>query len=276
MTPPHDHDESPAPAALQLVDELRHERLVAGGLADDTPTTCTSFSTAAAPPRPASGTAGRRRRRSRGRRTRWRSTLAPRSWPSWPILATSMRGRRPSSAANAVDVGLRSSSNALVVPRTLAVHAGDAYGSRPGAGRTPPPSRRSSRRPWRGPERRRCTSASRLPSPARALVERVERGAGRRPRRGSRARCSSCGDLLLADLGVVDVEHVDHARGRSGTVLVDADDDVLAAVDARPGGAPPTPRCAASACPTRPPWSCRPSASTSSISVPRLRRRGRW
>ncbi len=27
-------------------------------------------------------------------------TLAPRSWPSWPILAMSMRGLRPSSAAN--------------------------------------------------------------------------------------------------------------------------------------------------------------------------------
>ena len=28
-------------------------------------------------------------------------TFWPRSWPSWPILATRMRGRRPSSRSNA-------------------------------------------------------------------------------------------------------------------------------------------------------------------------------
>ena len=27
-------------------------------------------------------------------------TFWPRSWPSWPILATRMRGRRPSSSSN--------------------------------------------------------------------------------------------------------------------------------------------------------------------------------
>ena len=45
------------------------------------------------------------------------------------------------------------------------------------------------------------------------------------------------GDLLLADLGVVDVEHVDMV-GVGGPVLVDADDDLLATVDAglAPGG----------------------------------------
>ena len=29
------------------------------------------------------------------------TTLAPRSWPSWPIFATKMRGRRPAKDANA-------------------------------------------------------------------------------------------------------------------------------------------------------------------------------
>src|SRR5439155_761211 len=63
------------------------------------PTTCTSFSTAwratssgvwksmptsTSKPRSAKAVA---------------ITLAPRSWPSWPILATSMRGRRPCSPA---------------------------------------------------------------------------------------------------------------------------------------------------------------------------------
>ena len=29
------------------------------------------------------------------------TTFWPRSWPSWPILATRMRGRRPSASSNA-------------------------------------------------------------------------------------------------------------------------------------------------------------------------------
>ncbi len=37
-------------------------------------------------------------------------TFWPRSWPSWPIFATRMRGRRPSSLANASTTALVSST----------------------------------------------------------------------------------------------------------------------------------------------------------------------
>ena len=46
------------------------------------------------------------------------TTFWPRSWPSWPILATRMRGRRPSA-----------SSNASVASRTC-LHLGVAGGGR--------------------------------------------------------------------------------------------------------------------------------------------------
>ena len=52
------------------------------------------------PPPRGSGTAGRRRRRSRGRRRRVAITFWPRSWPSWPTLATRIRGWRPSRRVN--------------------------------------------------------------------------------------------------------------------------------------------------------------------------------
>ena len=64
---------------------------------EETPRMCTSFSTAWR-----AASVGRReqrpdrRRRSRDRRSADAITFWPRSWPSWPILATRMRGRRPS------------------------------------------------------------------------------------------------------------------------------------------------------------------------------------
>ena len=104
ITPPHTTRMS-SPPGLAARRSAGHERLVAG--------------------RPGWT---RRRRARRSRRVRatssgvWNSgpkstskprsakavaiTLAPRSWPSWPILATRMRGRRPSASAKAVDLGL--------------------------------------------------------------------------------------------------------------------------------------------------------------------------
>ena len=62
---------------------------------DETPTTCTSFSTACRAASSGvwnSGPISTSKPRSVG--------LRPRSWPSWPILATRMRGLRPCSCSN--------------------------------------------------------------------------------------------------------------------------------------------------------------------------------
>ena len=113
---------------------------------------------------------GRRRRRPAGRpRRAWRtaahvdvepqvgerrrrSTFWPRSWPSWPILATRMRGRRPSASSNSsVASALRRGrrSGGLVL-----VHAADRRISAWCRPKTFSSASRSRRRwPWR--ERRR-------------------------------------------------------------------------------------------------------------------------
>ena len=73
-------------------------------------------------------------------------------------------------------------------------------------------------------------SASRLPSPAAPSVSR--RSAARaRVRVPVRPHLLEPGDLLAPHLGVVDVQHVD-VVGVARLVLVDADDDLLAPVDA--------------------------------------------
>jgi hypothetical protein len=110
-----DDEDVLAARLLQLVDELRDEGLVAGGLArhpDDVdvvldrgagdllrgleqrPEVDVEPDAANAVP----------------------TTLAPRSWPSWPILAISSRGRRPSSAAKSATSATISEKSAS--PRT--------------------------------------------------------------------------------------------------------------------------------------------------------------
>ena len=73
MTPPH-HDQDLRAALLgQLLDELRHQGLVAGRLARHADHMHVVLDRLRARLPPASGTAGRYRRRSRGRRRPWRS-----------------------------------------------------------------------------------------------------------------------------------------------------------------------------------------------------------
>ena len=69
-------------------------------------------------------------------------TFWPRSWPSWPIFATRMRGRRPSRLGERVDAcaGLRRRASALA--DLVAVHARDRTDRARCAGRTPSPARR--------------------------------------------------------------------------------------------------------------------------------------
>mmetsp|Transcript_10219 Transcript_10219/g.39757 ORF Transcript_10219/g.39757 Transcript_10219/m.39757 type:complete len:352 (+) Transcript_10219:1601-2656(+) len=66
-----------------------------------TPTTCTSASTASRATSSGVWNSGPTSTSKPMSAKPEAITLAPRSWPSWPILATMMRGRRPSSSTNA-------------------------------------------------------------------------------------------------------------------------------------------------------------------------------
>ena len=105
-----------------------------------------------APSPPASGRAGRCRRRSPRSANAVAMTFCPRSWPSCPIFATRMRGRRPSR-----------SRNAFVRARTVAMRR---RLSRPPRQRTRPRWRGS--RPGAGPRPSRAPTRSRPPMRARA------------------------------------------------------------------------------------------------------------
>ena len=127
-----------------------------------------------------------------------------------------------------------------------------------GSGRRPSPARRRSRRRSRA-ARVACTaSASRLPAPlcaaaVSAASAAVDRGGVARGADGGEAR-----QLRLAHRGVVDLAGVERVLVRQ-PVLVDADDDVVAAVDPRLLLGRRTARSAAWPSRSRPPWSCRPS-----------------
>ena len=180
------------------------------------------------PPRPAFGTAGRRRRRSRGRRTRWRSPWRlgrARPGPSW---RRGCAGRRPSALANA-STRLRICGELLVVLVRRSVHAGDGAdlgavaaehllhrighladgGSRPGRLDAEREQVAVAAAPVGRARRARPATAA---SSRAAAAARGERSAARAPRR---CRCRAC------------------RRGRASLepVLVDADDDLVAAVD---------------------------------------------
>ena len=219
----------------------------------------------ARPPPPASGTAARCRRRSRGRRRPWRSTLAPRSWPSWPILATSMRGRRPSLAGEVVDSprGSRSKPaspsqcrrrrrrddrrmSARWRPHTFSRADGDLADG----GTSPSGS---------------MASASRLPSPVAAASVRASQRGRDRGLVARRPHLRQPRDLPLAHRGVVDRPASRPARPRSGRYLF-TPTTTSSPASTRAWRSAALPRCAAWACPASTALVMPPSASTSSIS----------
>ena len=162
-------------------------------------------------------------------------TLAPRSWPSWPILTTSMRGRRPSDSAKASTSCCTWPRRPRRPRRRRRTRRGSS-GSRPCGGRTPSPWRRLISPTVARARAASTHRASRLPSPAAPSVRRLRAAWQAASSRSARTR-SSRAICWLADLGVVDGQHVD-VLGVVGLVLVDADDDLLAPVDAglAPGG----------------------------------------
>ncbi len=126
ITPPiDDHDVGTALLGQRLL-ERGHQREVTGRERADTRRCARRRRPPAGRPPRASRTAGPRRRRSRGRRRRWRSTFWPRSWPSWPILATRMRGRRPSASLELVG-GVEDllDQGAVALAGGVAVHPAD-------------------------------------------------------------------------------------------------------------------------------------------------------
>ena len=181
------------------------------------------------------------------------TTSAPRSWPSWPIFAISSRGRRPSTSAKAA-------TSATMARKSSSPAKAEPY--------TPVMLRTSAR--WRpntasiasliSPTVARARAAS---MQQREQVARHRCGAGAQPVEGGFARravprrraSADAGDLLLADLRVVDVEHVDVLGSSARYWLTPTITSSPRSM--RPGDARRPPRSASSACPTPPPWSCR-------------------
>ena len=91
---------------------------------DETPTTCTSASTACRATSSGVWNSGPTSTSKPRSANAVAMTFWPRSWPSWPILATRMRGRRPSASSNSSAIR-RVSSNGRGAPCLVAVHTGD-------------------------------------------------------------------------------------------------------------------------------------------------------
>ena len=184
-------------------------------------------------------------------------TFWPRSCPSWPILATRMRGRRPirlregrrSSPAPGRPQGSSCRPPACRRPRSTLISAPVAAEH---ALHAPWRSRRPS--PWRAPPRpkasRRLASPLRRPASARssAAVDARPVALGLQP--------GELVELPGPDRGVVDLEHVDR-RLVLAAEPVDADDRLLRRRRCAPASWRPPPRSAASACRPRSPSPCR-------------------
>ncbi len=157
--------------------------------------------------------------------------MAPRSWPSWPILATSMRGLRPSRWPTAPTPVLRPVPGRIVRPGA-AVNALHRRRHRAVAAehilqRQADLAQRAAR------PRRLDRKREQVRVALRAVPQRIERGPGLR-RVPLRPRLRQPRDLAGADPVIVDVEDVEMIL-LVLAVAVDADDHRLAAVD--PGGA---------------------------------------
>ncbi len=138
---PADHDEDVVTAEVgQFLAQLRHEGEVPGcqrrcphdvhvgldRLAGDLRGVENSGPTSTSKPRSAKAVA---------------ITFCPRSWPSCPILATRMRGRRPWRGSKAA-ARSRTALGCSPLPRPPAVHPLDGADRRPCAARRPSPARR--------------------------------------------------------------------------------------------------------------------------------------
>ena len=168
----------------------------------DTPTTCTSFSIASRAASSGVWNSGPTSTSKPRSANAVAITLAPRSWPSWPSLATRMRGRRPSASANSstslADL-LRSPRRPRTRRRTRrrCVRIVGAV-----ARRTPPRARRRSRRPSPGRGSPRSTARAgcrrrRRPRVSASSAARHAASVARRPARAaSRAICCSRTSVL--------------------------------------------------------------------------------
>ena len=238
----------------------RHQRLVPGGERADTPTACTSFSIAwrahssgvwnsgpmsTSKPRSAKAVA---------------TTLAPRSWPSWPSLAIITRGRRPCSLGEGVDLALAACPSLRPVVGGC-VHAGHLLRVGAVAARRPVSSaslisptvarsahRLDAQRRAGCPGRLRRASVSASSAACTAAPSRVgadllaaARSAARAPRRCRCRRISIASSLVEL-------------------VLVDADDHVACPSRCAPASRPRSPRSSA--------W---PSRDSTALVMPPMR-----
>ena len=195
ITPPHTTRMSSAPALASSSMSCGTSVLWPAAWLD-TPTTCTSFSTAARATSAGVSNSGPKSTSKPRSANAVPTTLAPRSWPSWPILAIE------DARAPAV-VGLAKASTsatdlveALVALEGRAVHAGDATDLRLVAAehRLHGVAHLADRGPGPG---RLDAEGEEVAVAGGALAEPLERVLRRRPRRGSartvsrRATCCS-------------------------------------------------------------------------------------
>ena len=162
-------------------------------------------------------------------------TFWPRSWPSWPILATRMRGRRPSASSNA-STSVAGALHAGRRPGLVSVHTGD----RTDLARVPPVHLLQGV----GDLADGGLGAGRVHGERQQVALQAAAARAALGRAGQRAQRVLAGglvallaqppqlvDLLGAHRGVVDLEHVDLLVGLD-PVLVDADDRLASGVDA--------------------------------------------
>ena len=199
---------SSAPCAFSACDDRRHQRLVAGGERADTPTACTSFSIAWRAHSSAVWNSGPMSTSKPRSAKAVATTLAPRSWPSWPSLAIITRGRRPCASAKAAISALQ------LVPALGAVVGGCVHTGhllRVGAVAAADLLQRiaAPRPPWRAGASPGCSGRAGCPAPVSAQArQRVERGL----HRGGVARGAhrlQARDLVLAHRVVVDLADLD-------------------------------------------------------------------
>ena len=244
ITPPTKTTMSSAPCCLQRLDDRRHQRLVAGGQRE-TPTACTSFSIAwrahssgvwnsgpmsTSKPRSANAVA---------------TTLAPRSWPSWPSLAIITRGRRPCCLGEGGDLAPSACPSLRRCRRRLRTHR-SPFACRRGGAPRPSPARRSPRPPWRAARTAWIAQVEQvaLAAVARAAVSASSAACtaaasrvGAQLPAAARSGCSRTARLSISQ----DLDRVFLAE----PVLVDADDHVLARNRCAPASRRRSPRSSA-------------------------------
>ena len=182
-------------------------------------------------------------------------TFWPRSWPSWPILATRMRGRRPSSASKSARRALQHALDGVGHADLPLVDAGDGLDLGPVAAEDLFQRRRDLADRGLG---------ARGVDGERQQIAVAAGGAARQRASASATRCGSRSRLSRASLSICNCRTAALSTLRTSiggfvgrAVAVDADHRLARRHRCAPASSRRLPRCAASAGRPRSPWPCR-------------------